>query len=389
MSTYEHYLRQVLRSVAEVSVSELLAARASATPLLLLDVREPDEHEQGVIPGARLVPRGLLEGRIEQLAKDPEARIVVYCHSGKRSAFAAHSLSLMGYGNVSSLSGGIVAWRAAGGSVTKPELLSASQRARYSRHVLLPEVGEAGQLQLLKSRVLLLGAGGLGCPAAYYLAAAGVGTLGIIDDDNVDESNLQRQILHNSRRIGQKKVASAEQTLRELNPDVKVIAHPVRLGADNALDLLSGYDVIVDGADNFPTRYLLNDASVILNIPVVHASVYRFEAQLTTFFPTKGPCYRCLYPEPPPPELAPSCEQAGVLGVLPGVLGVLQATETLKLLLNVGESLVGRLLLYDALLATFNYIKVRSKPDCPACGLHATPPVLTDWPAICKQTSPR
>lgn len=385
MPTYQEYLRQIRSQVREISVDELLAQPKNEAPGLLLDVREPDEHLQGVIPSAQLVPRGLLEGKIESLVSDPEARIVIYCQGGHRSALAASSLLAMGYVNVWSLAGGMTAWRAAGGPIEKPQVFSTEQRNRYSRHILLPEVGEKGQAKLLQSRVLLLGAGGLGSPSAYYLAAAGVGTLGIIDSDVVEESNLQRQILHNTRRVGRPKVESAEETLRALNPDVKIIGHATRLNEQNAIDLLSGYDLIIDGADNFPTRYLLNDASVMLRIPVLHASIYRFEGQLTTFRPFQGPCYRCLYPEPPPPELAPSCQEAGVFGVLPGVIGVLQATEAIKLLLGLGDSLVGRLLLYDALSATLREVKLRRDPDCPVCSDPNRPIQLVDYKAFCAR----
>lgn len=385
MPNYQEYLRQIRTNVQELSVEELRAERLATANALLVDVREPDEHLQGVIPGAVLIPRGLLEGKIESVAPDPNAHIVLYCQGGHRSALAASSLVAMGYGHVRSLAGGIAAWRTAGGPIEKPQVFSAEQRSRYSRHILLPEVGEKGQATLLKSRVLLLGAGGLGSPSAYYLAAAGVGTLGIIDSDVVEESNLQRQILHNTRRVGRPKVESAAETITQLNPDVKIKSHNVRLTEHNAVELLSGYDLIVDGADNFPTRYLLNDASVMLRIPVIHASIYRFEGQLTTFLPFVGPCYRCLYPEPPPPELAPSCQEAGVLGVLPGVVGVLQATEAIKLLLGLGDSLVGRLLLYDALAATLREVKLRRDPDCPVCSDESRPIQLVDYKAFCAR----
>ncbi len=385
MPNYQEYLRQVRSQIRELSVEEFQQQRTQKPSSIVLDVREPDEHQQGVIPGAVLVPRGLLEGRIENLAPDSTAPVVIYCQGGHRSALAAQSLLAMGYQDVWSLAGGFTAWRAAGGPIEKPQVVSAEQRNRYSRHILLPEVGEKGQSKLLKSRVLLLGAGGLGSPSAYYLAAAGVGTLGIIDNDVVDESNLQRQILHNTRRVGRPKVESADETLRALNPDITVIGHPVRLSEHNALDLLQGYDLIIDGADNFPTRYLLNDASVKLRVPVIHASIYRFEGQITTFSPFKGPCYRCLFPEPPPPELAPSCQEAGVLGVLPGVIGVLQATEAIKLLLGLGDSLIGRLLLYDALSASIREVKLRRDPDCPICSDPEKPIQLIDYKQFCAR----
>jgi molybdopterin/thiamine biosynthesis adenylyltransferase/rhodanese-related sulfurtransferase len=382
MPSYHDYLQQVKAQIHEISVAEL---QAEPPPELILDVREPDEHAQGVIPGATLLPRGLLEGRIEAIAPQRSARLVVYCAGGSRSALAASSLLALGYEHVRSLAGGMAAWRSAGGPLDKPFVLSSAQKNRYARHIMLPEVGEAGQAKLLLSRVLLVGAGGLGSPSAYYLAAAGVGTLGIVDDDVVDESNLQRQILHNTRRVGRPKVESAAQTLRELNPDVQVQPHPVRLDTGNVLDILRGYDLVVDGADNFPTRYLLCDASLLLRIPVVHASIFRFEGQLTTFLPWQGPCYRCLYPEPPPPDLAPSCHEAGVLGVLPGVVGVLQATEAIKLLLGIGESMSGRLLIYEALAAKFREMKLRRDPACVVCSDPSRPIELIDYHAFCSR----
>lgn len=382
MPSYHDYLQQVKAQIHEISVAEL---QAEPPPELILDVREPDEHAQGVIPGATLLPRGLLEGRIEAVAPQRSAKLVVYCAGGSRSALAASSLLALGYEHVRSLAGGMAAWRSAGGPIDKPFVFSSAQKNRYARHIMLPEVGEAGQAKLLRSRVLLVGAGGLGSPSAYYLAAAGVGTIGIVDDDVVDESNLQRQILHNTRRVGRPKVESAAQTLRELNPDVQVQPHPVRLDTGNVLDILRGYDLIVDGADNFPTRYLLCDASLVLRIPVVHASIFRFEGQLTTFLPWQGPCYRCLYPEPPPPDLAPSCHEAGVLGVLPGVVGVLQATEAIKLLLGIGESMSGRLLIYEALATKFREMKLRRDPACVVCSDPSRPIELIDYHAFCSR----
>lgn len=379
MPSYQQYLQQVKAQVREISPSQL----QHSPPQLLVDVREPDEHQQGIIPAAVPIPRGQLEGRIEALAVSPDTDIVVYCAGGSRSALAVSTLQAMGYQRVSSLQGGITAWRSEGFPVEKPLVFSAAQRSRYARHIMLPEVGEAGQAKLLKSRVLLVGAGGLGSPAGYYLAAAGVGTIGIVDDDVVDESNLQRQILHNTTRVGRPKVDSARQTLLELNPDVQVLPHRTRLTRDNALEILRGYDVIIDGADNFPTRYLLNDASLLLRIPVVHASIFRFEGQLTTFLPWQGPCYRCLYPEPPPPDLAPSCHEAGVFGVLPGVVGVLQATEALKILLGMGESLSGRLVIYEALSTKFREMKLRRASDCTLCSDPNRAIELIDYHAFC------
>ena len=351
--------------------------------LTVLDVREADEFEQGAIPGAILVPRGLLESSVSTHVDSPDREIVLYCEGGARSALAAQTLQEMGYTSVSSLEGGFTRWKREGLPWRAPGGLTSDQRGRYSRHVLLPEVGEGGQLELLESRVLLIGAGGLGSPAAIYLAAAGVGTIGLVDYDVVDASNLQRQIIHNIDRLGQPKVESARETLTALNPDVKVEPHNVRLAADNVVEILSGYDVIIDGGDNFPTRYLVNDASLHLRKPVVHGSIFRFEGQVSVFAPYEGPCYRCQYPEPPPPELAPSCAEAGVLGVLPGIIGSIQAVEAIKLVLGIGESLVGRLLTYDALTQEFMDLKIRRNPDCPACGDESMPPRLVDYDATC------
>ena len=307
----------------------------------------------------------------------------MYCAGGVRSAFATKTLQDLGYTDVVSIIGGFNKWKDEGLAWTTPRVLSADQRNRYQRHLLLPEVGEKGQMRLLDSKVLLLGAGGLGSPAALYLAAAGVGTIGIIDMDVVDSSNLQRQILHNVDRIGMRKVDSAKMTLTAMNPDVKVLTYDARLGADNILDIIDGYDVIVDGTDNFPTRYLVNDAALVKNIPVVHGSIFRFEGQVTVFSPYVGPCYRCMIPEPPPPELAPSCAEAGVLGVLPGIVGSIQAIETIKLLLELGDPLVGRLLTYDSMDESFRTFKVRRDPACPACGENAGPIAIAEYDDLC------
>jgi sulfur-carrier protein adenylyltransferase/sulfurtransferase len=334
----------------------------------IVDVRETEEFAQGHIPGAKHVPRGYLESRIEGAVPDRSSHVVLYCASGNRSAYAARTLvEDLGYENVESMTGGITLWKDRGYEVDVPRTLTAEQRERYSRHLLLDEVGLEGQQKLLDAKVLLLGAGGLGSPTALYLAAAGVGTLGIVDNDVVDLSNLQRQVIHSSERIGVPKVDSAEQTIRELNPDVKVNKYPVRLDASNIMEILPGYDIVVDGLDNFPTRYLLNDASVRLKIPVVSAAILGFEGQLSVFKPYDGPCYRCLFPVPPPAELAPSCGANGVLGVLPGTMGLLQATEVIKLILGEGDPLIGRLLMYDALAAEVNEVKVRRDPECPIC----------------------
>jgi molybdopterin/thiamine biosynthesis adenylyltransferase/rhodanese-related sulfurtransferase len=335
---------------------------------VVVDVREPEEWSGGHIPGAKHVPKSYLESRIDGAIPDRSQHVILYCQSGSRSAWAARTLiEDLGYENVESMTGGFTLWKDRGYDVEVPRTLTGEQRDRYSRHLLLPEVGIDGQQKLLDAKVLLLGAGGLGSPAGLYLAAAGVGTLGIVDSDEVDLSNLQRQVIHSSERIGVPKVDSAEQTIAALNPDVQVEKYPVRLGSDNIMEIISGYDVIVDGLDNFPTRYLLNDASVRLQIPVVSAAILGFEGQLSVFKPYEGPCYRCLFPVPPPAELAPSCGANGVLGVLPGTMGLLQATEVVKLILGEGEPLIGRLLMYDALAARFTEVKVRRDPDCPVC----------------------
>ncbi|HTU85502.1 MAG TPA: molybdopterin-synthase adenylyltransferase MoeB [Solirubrobacteraceae bacterium] len=359
-------LRQIKSRIDEVDPAAVREQVGNGA--VIVDVREPEEWGAGHIPGAIHVPKSYLESRIEGAIPDRDQHVVLYCASGNRSAWAARTLiEDLGYGHVESMTGGFTLWKDRGYDVETPRTLTAEQRERYSRHLLLPEVGPDGQQKLLDARVLLLGAGGLGSPAALYLAAAGVGTLGIVDNDEVDLSNLQRQIIHSSERIGVSKVDSAEQTINALNPDVKVQKYPVRLGPDNIVEIISGYDIVVDGLDNFPTRYLLNDASVRLGIPVVSAAILGFEGQLSVFKPYDGPCYRCLFPVPPPAELAPSCGANGVLGVLPGTMGLLQATEVIKLILSEGDPLIGRLLMYDALAATTTEVKVRRDPDCPIC----------------------
>ncbi len=382
MPTFREMLAAAKAAIREVTTAD--AEEELASPgTILLDVREPDEYEQGALPGAVHLPRGHLEFQVEGKLPDKEGPIVVYCAGGVRSAFAAKTLGELGYTDVQSLIGGFNKWKDDGRPWVAPRTLSPVQRNRYQRHLLLPEIGETGQLKLLDSKVLLLGAGGLGSPAALYLAAAGVGTLGIIDMDVVDESNLQRQILHNMDRVGDRKVDSAKKTLTALNPDVNVVTYDVRLGADNVLDVIDGYDVIVDGTDNFPTRYLVNDASLLKRIPVVHGSIFRFEGQVTVFEPYVGPCYRCLLPEPPPAELAPSCAEAGVLGVLPGIIGSLQAMEALKLLLGLGDPLTGRLLAYDALETSFRTFKVRRDPECPACSIPKDRIHIAEYDELC------
>jgi sulfur-carrier protein adenylyltransferase/sulfurtransferase len=347
---------------------EQAAAEIEAGGVALIDTREPHEYEEAHIDGGRLVPPGLLQDEIESAVPDHDQRVLLYCRSGNRSAKAAEQMAALGYGNVANVEGGILAWQEQGLPVITAAGLSPEQRMRYSRHTLIPEVGVDGQVKLLNAKVLLIGAGGLGAPAALYLAAAGIGTLGLVDDDEVDESNLQRQVIHNTERVGQPKTESAHKTIAALNPDVKVVEHRTRLDASNIIDIIKDYDVIVDGADNFPTRYLLNDASVRLRKPVVSASILAFDGQISTFVPYEGPCYRCLYPTPPPAELAPSCGAAGVLGVMAGVMGLLQANEVIKLVIGIGEPLIGRLLLYDSLGTRFTELKVRRDPDCPICG---------------------
>ena len=360
MATFRDLLKATKAEIEEVDTdrgNQLIEEGA-----LLLDVREPDEYGQGAVPDSVHISRGQLESSIENRVPDKSTPLVVMCAGGVRSAFAAKTLAQLGYTNVVSMDGGFNKWKDEGRSWAVPTTLSASQRNRYQRHLLMPEVGEVGQLKLLASRVLCLGAGGLGSPAALYLAAAGVGTLGIVDMDVVDESNLQRQILHNVDRIGDRKVDSAKKTLTALNPDIDIVTHDVRLDASNIVDIISGYDVIVDGTDNFPVRYMLNDASVKLGIPVVHGSIFRFEGQITVFDPLHGPTYRDMLPQPPPPELAPSCAEAGVLGVLPGIVGSIQALEAIKLVLGHGDTLVGRLLAFDAAAMEFSEFKLNPDP---------------------------
>jgi molybdopterin/thiamine biosynthesis adenylyltransferase/rhodanese-related sulfurtransferase len=365
-TTFRELLSNTKREIREISVEELKRLLDGKAPVKLIDVRESDEHTAGRLPGALHIPRGYLELRIEDKAQRDE-ELIVYCAGGTRSALAVRTLREMGYERVASLAGGFNRWSDAAYPVEKPFVLTAEQKERYRRHLILPEVGEEGQARLLKARVLLLGAGGLGSPAALYLAAAGVGTLGIVDMDVVDLSNLQRQVIHTRERQGQPKTESAKAAIEALNPDVKVVPFSERLTSQNVLRILEGFDMVLDGGDNFPTRYLLNDACVVTRKPNIHGSIFRFEGQVTTFVPGQGPCYRCLYPAPPPPELAPSCAEAGVLGVLPGIIGLMQANEALKLILGKGQPLVGRLLTFDALGTHFQELKLRRDPKCPVC----------------------
>ena len=384
--SFSDYLAQAKSEITEITADALaaLVKLGDESQTLIVDVREKDEHAQGVVPGAELVTRGLLELKIENLAPNRGTPIAIYCAAGVRSALAAVSLKAMGYEDVSSVAGGFARYAQAGHPVETRRSLTNDQLARYSRHLLLPEVGEKGQLKLLDSRVLCIGAGGLGSPAALYLAAAGIGTLGIIDGDTVDLSNLQRQILHTEARVGEPKVDSAEATLKALNSQITIKKYRERLTSENVMELFGEYDIIVDGCDNFATRYLVNDACVMLKKPNVHGSIFRFDGQATVFKPFDGPCYRCLYPEPPPPGMAPSCQEAGVLGVLPGVVGVIEAIETIKLILGIGDPLIGRLVTFDALRMEFRELRIRRDPECPMCGDNPTIHALIDYEEFCS-----
>ncbi|HEY7512213.1 MAG TPA: molybdopterin-synthase adenylyltransferase MoeB [Vicinamibacteria bacterium] len=386
MSTFKEMIRKVKSEIREVSPEE---ASARVGQAVFVDVREADEWEKGHLPGALFIPRGFLELRIEEKVPDKSAEVIVYCAGGTRSALGARALQDLGYTNVASMSGGFGRWREGGLAVRVPRVLTAEQKDRYSRHIKVPEVGEAGQVRLLESKVLLVGAGGLGCPAGLYLAAAGVGTLGVADFDVVDLSNLQRQVLHTNDAVGTPKTESAEKRIRALNPDVKVVRHDERLEAANISRILEPYDLVIDGCDNFSTKYLINDAAVLAGKTSVYGSILRFEGQVSVFVPRQGPCYRCLFPEPTPSEMAPSCDEAGVLGVLPGVVGLIQATEAVKLLLGKGDPLRGRLLTYDALAMTFREYKVRRDPSCAVCGDQPTIREVADLEWSCHVDRPR
>jgi sulfur-carrier protein adenylyltransferase/sulfurtransferase len=386
--TYSDLFAEVRQSVKILPLDELKARleKRQEKPFTLVDVREKDEFRAGFIPGAIHIPRAHLEMQAEQKLPDKNAEIILYCAGGTRSAFAAKTLNDFGYTNVISANPGFVRWKDLKYPIEEPVALTQAQQDRYSRHILLPEVGEKGQEKLLKGRVLLLGAGGLGSPAALYLAAAGVGKIGLVDADTVDASNLQRQILHATSRIGMPKVVSAEKAITDLNPDVKVVKFEERVNSSNVDRIFGdGWDCIVDGCDNFPTRYLVNDASLFHKIPVIHGSIFRFDGQVTTFMPFDGPCYRCLYPEPPPAHLAPSCAEAGVLGILPGMIGIVQATEAVKLILGQGELLKGRLLTYDSLKMTFRTLKLRRDKNCPTCGENPTIKEYIDYEGFCSR----
>jgi molybdopterin/thiamine biosynthesis adenylyltransferase/rhodanese-related sulfurtransferase len=382
MASFRDLLAQTKAQIREVDTATA-EEQIGRPDTIALDVREPEEYDQGAIPGAVHIPRGHLESQIEARIANHDAPIVIYCAGGVRSAFAAQTLQELGYHDVVSMAGGFGRWKDEGRAWRVPVTLTADQRNRYQRHLLLPEVGMEGQLKLLDSKVLLLGAGGLGSPAALYLAAAGVGTIGIVDMDEVDASNLQRQILHNLDRIGERKVDSAKKTLTSLNPDINVVTHDVRLSAENVMDLVGAYDVVIDGADNFPSRYLLNDASVKLGVPVVHGSIFRFEGMVTVFDPEHGPNYRDLVPEPPPADLAPSCAEAGVLGVLPGIIGSLQALEAIKLLLDLGDPLIGRILSFDALEMTFRTYNLRIDPTNQVSWANRDAIVIAEYDELC------
>ncbi|HEX7233074.1 MAG TPA: molybdopterin-synthase adenylyltransferase MoeB [Candidatus Binatia bacterium] len=382
---FQEIMAEARKEIPEVSaqqVNELLKNNGKSP--ILLDVRESDEWRQGHLEGALPLPRGFLEIKVESAIPDKNAPVIAYCAGGTRSLLAAKVMKEMGYQNVSSMAGGYGAWKNGGFKWVQDFQYTPDQLIRYSRHFLLPEVGEDGQAKLLQAKILMIGAGGLGSPAAYYLAAAGVGTLGIIDNDVVDISNLQRQILHANDRVGMPKVESAKKTLEALNPDVKVIPYQAKLTSENIMEIIKDYDFVVDGCDNFPTRYLVNDACVLTNKPNVHGSIFQFEGQATVFYPRKGPCYRCLYPEPPPAELAPSCAEAGVLGVLPGLIGVIEALEAIKLILGKGDSLIGRLLCFNTLTMEINTLKLRRDPNCPMCGDHPTIHQLIDYEEFCS-----
>lgn len=386
--TFQELMEEARRIVPEWDVEKVRKTVESDPGWVLLDVREKEEYREGHLPGAISLPRGFLELRIEQTIPDKKQPIIAYCAGGTRSLLAAKQLVEMGYERVISMAGGFTAWKNQGLPWKQDRQFTPEQLTRYSRHFLLPEVGEEGQAKLLDAKVLLIGAGGLGSPTAFYLAAAGVGTIGIVDHDVVDLSNLQRQILHTNDRIGMPKVESARMTLQALNPDVQVIGYQERLSSENALQLFRDYDVIVDGCDNFPTRYLVNDACVMLGKPNVHGSIFQFEGQASVFYPGKGPCYRCLFPEPPPPGAAPSCAEAGVLGVLPGLVGCVQALETIKLILGVGRPLIGRMVYFDTLSMEVRIHKLRRDPKCPVCGDQPTITQLIDYEEFCGLRTP-
>ena len=382
--TFQQLMDEARKEIREVTVQDAKELLENNGKFVLLDVREKDEYREGHLDRAVSLPRGFLEIKVETTVPEKSTPIIAYCAGGVRSLLAAKALREMGYREVVSMSGGYTAWKAAGYKWVQDYQFTPEQLIRYSRHFLLPEVGEEGQAKLLKAKVLMVGAGGLGSPSAYYLAAAGVGTMGIIDNDVVDLSNLQRQILHSNDRVGMPKTESAKMTLQALNPDVKIIPYQEKLTSQNIMEIIKDYDIIVDGCDNFPTRYLVNDACVLAKKPNVHGSIFQFEGQASVFYPGKGPCYRCLYPEPPPPEMAPSCQEAGVLGVLPGLIGVIQALETIKLILGKGDTLVGRLLCFNTLTMEISTLKLKADRACPMCGDKPTIHQLIDYEEFCN-----
>jgi len=381
--TLSQLMEESRKIVTEWNTDQVRSALGNGNGYALIDVREKDEYRDGHLPGAVSVPRGFLDMRIEEVVPKKDTPVILYCAGGTRSLLAGRTLKEMGYSDVVSMSGGYGAWKGAGNPWVQDRQFTPDQLTRYSRHFILPDVGEAGQAKLLDSKVLLIGAGGLGSPSALYLAAAGVGTLGIVDDDVVDMSNLQRQILHTNERVGTPKVESARAAINALNPDVKVIGYRERISSANVMEIFADYDVIVDGCDNFPTRYLVNDACVMLGKPNVHGSIFQFEGQASVFYPGRGPCYRCLFPEPPPPGAAPSCQEAGVLGVLPGLVGCVQALETIKILLDVGRPLIGRMVYFDTLSMELRIHKLRRDPSCPVCGEQPTVTELIDYEEFC------
>lgn len=390
MESAQKLLQQLKREIPSLSPEEAYREKVEGGDLVFLDVREGNEYIQGAIPDALFIPPSYLPLRVERVVPSKDKKVVVYCASGTRSLFSAKILKELGYKKVYNLDGGFVGWKNAGLPWVQDRILEKVRSPRYSRHLLIPEIGEEGQKRLLQSKVLLIGAGGLGSPAAIYLAAAGVGKIGIVDPDRVDETNLQRQILHRTIDVGRAKVDSAREAIKLLNPDVEVVTYPFRLDSSNIFSVLDeGWDFVLDGSDNFPTRYLINDACYFKKIPNVHGSIFRFEGQVTVFYPEVGPCYRCLYPEPPPPELAPSCAEAGVLGILPGVIGVLQAIEGIKLLLKIGNPLIGRLLHYDALRGTFRELRLEKDRSCPLCGENPTIHTLIDYELFCSASYAR
>ena len=386
--TFRDVMAEARQLVPEWTPDEVRQRMSNGGGYRLIDVREKEEYREGHLPGSVSVPRGFLDMRIEEVVADKDAPVILYCAGGTRSLLAGRTMRELGYTNVVSMSGGYGAWKGAGHPWEADKQFTPDQLNRYSRHFLLPEVGEAGQAKLLDAKVLCIGAGGLGSPTAFYLAAAGVGTIGIVDMDVVDVSNLQRQILHTNDRVGMPKVESAQKTLNALNPDIKVIGYQERVTSENIMELIRDYDVIVDGCDNFPTRYLVNDACFIAGKPNVHGSIFQFEGQATVFYPHKGPCYRCLFPEPPPPGAAPSCQEAGVLGVLPGLVGCVQALETMKLILGAGKPLIGRMIYFDTLSMELRIHKLRKDPSCPLCGEQPTITGLIDYEEFCGLRAP-